>query len=108
MHHRTKKDSPSGTALKMHEIATKAFQADSASAIPRIGIAALRGGTLLNEHRIVFAGAGEQLELIHRAANLEVYAQGALAAAQFLCGAKPGIYSMKEVIAARNYPATKI
>ena len=100
MHHRLKKDSPSGTALRMHEIATRASRIETDMAAPRIGIAALRGGTLLNEHRITFAGAGEQLELIHRAANPEVYAQGAIAAAQFLHGAKPRIYSMKEVLAA--------
>ena len=111
MHHRHKKDSPSGTSLKMGEIAARASKTDFTAAktinaatttyqrnSSQIGIASLRGGTALNEHRIIFAGTGEQLEIVHRAADLSIYAAGAVTAAKFLVTAKPGIYSMKDVV----------
>ena len=121
LHQRTKKDSPSGTALLMREIAMNAagddlMQAstnnsrtnhDSKASAP-IGVAALRGGSLMNEHRVILAGTGEQLELIHRAANLNIYAQGAIIAARFLYDKKPGIYSMKEALALCRNGAGKI
>ena len=111
MHHRHKKDSPSGTALKMGETAAQASKINFSNAKminsetksykrapAQIGISSIRGGTSINEHRIIFAGDGEQLEIIHRSADLSIYASGAVRAAMFLLAAEAGIYSMKDVI----------
>ncbi len=59
---------------------------------------ALRGGDNIGEHHVMFAGAGEQLELTHRATNRGIYAKGAVRAARWLVGKPPGLYGMKEVL----------
>jgi len=111
MHHRHKVDAPSGTALALGRAAAAArgvsFE-ESASrgrdgiTGPRpsgaIGFAALRGGDNIGEHHVIFAAAGEQLELTHRATNRGIYSKGAVRAALWLVGKPPGLYGMKEVL----------
>jgi 4-hydroxy-tetrahydrodipicolinate reductase len=111
MHHRGKIDAPSGTALALGRVAAEARGADFAAVAQRgrdgitgarqagaIGFAALRGGDNIGEHHVIFAGAGEQLELSHRATNRGIYAKGAVRAAMWLVGKPPGLYGMKEVL----------
>jgi 4-hydroxy-tetrahydrodipicolinate reductase len=111
MHHRNKIDAPSGTALALGRVAAAARGADFAEVAERgrdgitgtrrdgaIGFAALRGGDNIGEHHVIFAGAGEQLELTHRATNRGIYAKGAVRAALWLIGKPPGLYGMKEVL----------
>ncbi|MFC7536816.1 4-hydroxy-tetrahydrodipicolinate reductase [Sphingomonas sp. GCM10030256] len=113
MHHRLKADAPSGTALALGEAAARgrgqvlAAQADRArdgTGLVRregaIGFAALRGGTVVGDHDVIFAGSEERLILSHRAESRAVFARGALAAARFLAGREPGLYSMRDVVAA--------
>jgi 4-hydroxy-tetrahydrodipicolinate reductase len=89
MHHRHKKDSPSGTALAL----------GSASG-NRASFAALRGGSVVGDHTVTLALEGERIELTHRGENRAIYAKGAVAAAQWLIGKPPGVYSMRDVLAA--------
>jgi 4-hydroxy-tetrahydrodipicolinate reductase len=63
-----------------------------------IGFAALRGGDAVGDHHVIFAGAGERLELSHRATNRAIYAKGAVRAARWVVGKPPGLYGMKEVL----------
>ncbi|MGH7092976.1 MAG: dihydrodipicolinate reductase C-terminal domain-containing protein, partial [Stellaceae bacterium] len=63
-----------------------------------IGFAALRGGDAVGDHHVIFAGAGERLELVHRATNRAIYAKGAVRAAGWLIGRPPGLYGMKDVL----------
>ena len=63
-----------------------------------IGFAALRGGDNIGEHHVIFAGAGERLELTHRATDRGIYSKGAVRAALWVAGKKPGLYGMKEVL----------
>jgi len=107
-HHRFKEDAPSGTALKFGEIIAGVMgQKDAVhgrSGRPgqrphgEIGYHALRTGDNPGEHTIVFGLLGETLELTVRATNRDCYAHGALAAAKFLAGKKPGLYSMQDVL----------
>ena len=110
-HHRGKKDAPSGTALRLGEIMAKASGADfSAAAVysrtgranrrkdGEIGFSVMRGGDIVGEHRAVFAGEGEQLEIIHRSTSRANYAAGAVAAAIFAAAAPPGFYGMEDVL----------
>ncbi|MBV9825302.1 MAG: 4-hydroxy-tetrahydrodipicolinate reductase [Alphaproteobacteria bacterium] len=110
-HHKAKVDAPSGTALALGKAAAKArgVNLDDMAVRGRdgitgarksgtIGFAALRGGDNIGEHHVIFAGAGEQLELTHRATNRSIYAKGAVRAAQWLLGRPPGLYGMKEVL----------
>jgi 4-hydroxy-tetrahydrodipicolinate reductase len=107
-HHRFKEDSPSGTALKFGEIIAGAMGQTAArhgrEGRPgkrphgEIGYHAIRVGDNPGEHTIVFAMLGEMIELTVRATNRDCYALGALAAAKFLVGKKPGIYGMKDVL----------
>jgi 4-hydroxy-tetrahydrodipicolinate reductase len=111
MHHKHKADAPSGTALALGRAAAVA-RGVSLDAVaqrgrdgitgPRkagdIGFAALRGGDAVGEHSVIFAGAGERLELTHRATNRAIYAVGAVRAARWLVGRPPGLYGMKEVL----------
>lgn len=114
MHHRLKKDAPSGTAKKLAEILGEARQLPRNRALrhgregmvgersrDEIGIHALRGGDVVGEHTVVFAGDGERLELTHKASSRETFARGALRAAQWVVRQKPGLYGMSDVIAAR-------
>jgi 4-hydroxy-tetrahydrodipicolinate reductase len=111
MHHRHKVDAPSGTALALGRAAAAARGVSFDEAAQRgrdgitgprrsgaIGFAALRGGDNIGEHHVIFAGAGEQLELTHRATNRGIYAKGAVRAALWLVDKPPGLYGMKEVL----------
>ncbi len=111
MHHRMKVDAPSGTALLLGEAAAAGRATDLAAAAVRsrdgltgqrppgaIGFAALRGGTVVGDHRVLFAGAGERLELFHVAEDRGIFARGAVRAALWARGRKPGLYSMADVL----------
>ncbi len=113
MHHRLKKDAPSGTAKTLAQIVLAA-RGHSPGVLrhgreglpgerPRaeIGLHSLRGGDVVGDHTIVFAGAGERLELSHKASNRETFATGALRAAQWVVGKKPGLYDMQDVLGLR-------
>ena len=110
-HHRYKVDAPSGTALKLAEAAAAGRRADlkslaaaprSGSAGPRregsIGFAVVRGGDIVGEHTVLYAGPGERLELTHRAHDRMTFAYGALRAAEWLRGRAPGRYTMGDVL----------
>ena len=88
MHHRAKADAPSGTALLLGQ----------ATARNDVGYASLRGGTVVGEHDVVFAGAGERIVLRHIAEDRAIFALGALAAARWGRGKKPGLYAMADVL----------
>jgi 4-hydroxy-tetrahydrodipicolinate reductase len=111
IHHRWKKDAPSGTALRMAEVIAEALGRDLASAavygrqgLPgertrkEIGIFSLRSGDVVGEHTVVFGAPGERLELTHRAHSRDTFARGALRAARFVAGRPPGLYSMQDVL----------
>jgi 4-hydroxy-tetrahydrodipicolinate reductase len=110
-HHRQKRDAPSGTALSLGEtIATSRNVAlnevavferhgiDSARRPGSIGFSVVRAGDIVGEHTVTFSGAGEQLELTHRATDRITFARGALRAAAWLVGRQPGLYHMKDVL----------
>jgi 4-hydroxy-tetrahydrodipicolinate reductase len=111
MHHRHKKDSPSGTALGLAEHLAAGRRADLKAvacygrkglvgARPRgeIGIHAVRGGDVVGDHRVFFAADGERVELAHTATSRDAFARGALRAAVWLRGRAPGLYSMRDVL----------
>jgi 4-hydroxy-tetrahydrodipicolinate reductase len=111
MHHSGKADAPSGTALALGRAAAAgrgvlldavAQRGRDGITGPRrsgnIGFAALRGGDAVGDHHVIFAGAGERLELSHRATNRAIYAKGAVRAARWVVGKPPGLYGMKEVL----------
>jgi len=110
-HHRHKVDAPSGTALKLGEMVAAALGRDLASSAvhgrhgdtgerdPRaIGFHALRGGDIVGEHTVLFAGSGERVEITVRSASRMTYALGALRAAKYLRGRTPGRYDMFDVL----------
>jgi 4-hydroxy-tetrahydrodipicolinate reductase len=110
-HHRMKADAPSGTALVLGEAAARgrgtpldAERGRDGTGLSRkrgsIGFASLRGGTVAGDHDVLFLGPDERLILSHRAENRMIFARGALAAAAFLFGKPPGLYSMRDVIGA--------
>lgn len=94
MHHRGKRDAPSGTALALRA----AVAAGRGSPEAQIGIASVRAGDLPGEHTVLFSGAGEQLSLSHRASDRAIFARGALTAALWLASRPPGHYSMQDLI----------
>lgn len=94
-HHRQKKDAPSGTAKRLAEVLAAARQ-QPVSAIP---VHAVRAGDIIGEHTAILAGQSERIELTHRAQSRDVFALGALRAAQFLVKQKPGLYDMSHVLA---------
>ncbi len=111
MHHRMKVDAPSGTAVLLGEAAAEGRAVELAEARVAvrdgqvgarqpgtIGFAALRGGTVVGDHKVIFAGAGERLELAHVAEDRSLFAQGAVKAALWGRGRKPGLYSMADVL----------
>jgi len=102
MHHRMKKDTPSGTALMLGRAAMEARHSPSPGAEDRadtgVGFASLRGGTVIGEHRVVFAGDYERLILEHVAEDRSIFARGAIAAAKWGRGQKPGLYTMLDVL----------
>lgn len=108
-HHSRKTDAPSGTALALADAANEAMDGAyhyifdrsglSRSRDPKeIGISAVRGGTIVGDHDVIFAGIDEVVTLSHRAYSKAVFAKGALAAAEFLAGKEPGLYDMADVI----------
>lgn len=98
MHHRQKKDAPSGTALMLGRAAAAARAADPANPTTDVGFASLRGGTVVGEHKVIFAGAHERVILEHVAEDRSIFARGAIAAAKWGRGRKPGLYSMSDVL----------
>lgn len=92
-HHRTKKDAPSGTAKRLAEILEETRGAKGS-----VAVHSLRAGDIVGDHQIIFAGPGERLELIHRAASRETFARGALQAARWVIGKPAGLYSMEDVL----------
>lgn len=110
-HHRFKKDAPSGTALRMAEVAAEALGRDLSQVavygrqgLPgertkhEIGILSVRSGDVVGEHTVSFGTLGERLELIHRAHSRDTFARGALRAARWIAGRPPGLYSMQDVL----------
>ncbi len=110
-HHRMKKDAPSGTAMKMAQIIAQAVNRnlDEVGVYARkgmigerskkeIGIQTLRAGDIVGEHTVMFAGKGERIELTHRAHSRDTFAAGAVRAAKWIVGKKPGLYTMQDVL----------
>jgi 4-hydroxy-tetrahydrodipicolinate reductase len=111
MHHRDKVDAPSGTALMLGaaaaegrgiDLGQRAVRARDGHTGPRqrgdIGFATLRGGSVVGDHRVIFAGAGERVELAHIAGDRSIFARGAVKALQWGYGKAPGLYSMSDVL----------
>jgi 4-hydroxy-tetrahydrodipicolinate reductase len=111
MHHRLKKDAPSGTATTLLEILAdvRKLQLEEALRHGRkgivgertqneIGIHAIRGGDVVGDHTVIFANDGERVELTHKASSRDTFANGALRAAQWLVRQKPGLYDMQDVL----------
>jgi len=111
MHHNKKIDAPSGTALLLGQTAAAGRKIDLPQHSARgrdgitgarragdIGFASLRGGTVIGEHRVIFAGPAERIELVHKAEDRMLFARGALKAALWTRGQKPGLYSMADVL----------
>jgi 4-hydroxy-tetrahydrodipicolinate reductase len=110
-HHRGKADAPSGTALRLGEIVAGArggtlaehavygrLGKSAGRATGAIGFASLRGGDIVGQHQVLFAGSGETLELVHRTTDRMTFAHGALAAARWIVGRPPGFYGMSDVL----------
>ena len=109
-HHRRKVDAPSGTALMIADTAAEACGHETQYVFERhsvrqprekkeIGISAVRGGTIVGEHEIIFAGHDEVMEIKHTASSREIFAQGAVEAAKFIAGVeKPGLYDMSYLV----------
>lgn len=111
MHHRHKVDAPSGTALLLGEAAAAGRSVDLADQSVRvrdghtgarqagtIGFATLRGGSVVGEHSVILAGIGERITLSHQAEDRAIFARGAVKAALWAQGRKPGLYSMRDVL----------
>ncbi len=116
-HHRHKVDAPSGTALKMGEVIASALGRDlSGCAVfgrhgltgerdpSSIGFATIRGGDIVGDHTVLFAGTGERIEITHKSSSRATYAQGSLRAARFLAGRTAGLFDMFDVLGL-NTPA---
>jgi 4-hydroxy-tetrahydrodipicolinate reductase len=110
-HHRNKKDAPSGTALALGEAAAagrgvaldevgvfERYGATGARTAGTIGFSVFRGGDVVGDHTVTFAGIGERIELTHRASDRMTFARGALRAAQWIVGRSAGLYSMQDVL----------
>jgi 4-hydroxy-tetrahydrodipicolinate reductase len=107
-HHRMKKDAPSGTAKTLAEILQRARQTRilrhgregivGERGKSEIGIHSVRGGDVVGDHTVIFAGQGERLELTHRASSRETFARGAIRAAGWVIGKSPGLYDMRDVL----------
>ena len=111
MHHRLKRDAPSGTAKTLAEIlaAVREQQFEKVVRHGRVGIVgertaeeiglhSIRGGDVVGDHTVIFAGIGERVELTHKASTRETFANGALRAAQWVVKQKPGLYDMQDVL----------
>ena len=110
-HHKMKVDAPSGTALQLGQVAAQAMgkSLDEIAVYDRhgtseerrpgsIGFTSIRGGDIIGEHTVMFAGAGERIEISHKSSSRTNYAQGAMRAAVFLTGRKDGLYDMSDVL----------
>ena len=110
-HHRHKVDAPSGTALKMGEVIADALGRDLKECAvyerygvtgerdpSSIGFATIRGGDIVGDHTVLFAGTGERIEISHKSSSRVTYAQGSLRAARFLAGRKAGLFDMFDVL----------
>ena len=115
LHHRAKADAPSGTALRLAEVAAHALGLDAQDACvyqrhgqigarkPKtIGVQTLRGGDVIGEHTVFFLADGERLELTHRASSRDNFARGAVRAARFLAGKPAGLYDMQDALGLRR------
>ena len=113
-HHRYKVDAPSGTALRMGEVVAAALGRDlAADAVfcregvtgerrqGSIGFATIRGGDIVGDHTVIFAGSGERVEITHRAASRATFATGAIRAARYLAGRRSGMHDMQDVLGLR-------
>ncbi len=111
MHHRLKKDAPSGTALALADILARVRQQQLAKVLrhgrqglvgertaSEIGMHSVRGGDVVGDHTVIFATNGERVELTHKASTRENFANGALRAAQWVVKQKPGLYDMQDVL----------
>ena len=111
MHHRLKKDAPSGTAATLAEILADVRQQQLKEVIrhgregivgertsAEIGMHSIRGGDVVGDHTVIFAANGERVELTHKASSRETFANGALRAAQWVVNQKPGLYDMQDVL----------
>lgn len=113
-HHRHKVDAPSGTALKMGEVIADALGRDLKDCAvyaregvtgerdpSSIGFATIRGGDIVGDHTVLFAGTGERIEITHKSSSRATYAQGSLRAVRFLAGKPAGLYDMFDVLGLR-------
>ncbi|MFN3495045.1 MAG: 4-hydroxy-tetrahydrodipicolinate reductase [Hydrogenophaga sp.] len=113
-HHRHKVDAPSGTALKMGEVIAEALGRDlkTCGVFARegvtgerdpssIGFSTIRGGDIVGDHTVLFAGTGERIEITHKSSSRATYAQGSLRAVRFLAGRKSGLHDMFDVLGLR-------
>ena len=113
-HHRFKADAPSGTALRMGEIVARALGRDldecaiygrqgvtGERKAETIGFSTIRGGDVVGDHTVLFAGIGERIEITHKSGSRMPYALGALRAARFLAGREPGLFDMQDVLGLR-------
>ncbi len=113
-HHRHKVDAPSGTALKMGEVVAGALGRDLKDCAvyaregvtgerdpSTIGFATIRGGDIVGDHTVLFAGTGERIEITHKSSSRATYAQGSLRAVRFLAGKRSGLYDMFDVLGLR-------
>ena len=114
-HHRLKKDAPSGTAKRLAEVLSEARGFDPEKNVTHgregligerpareIGMHSIRSGDVVGDHTVIFAAAGERLELTHKASSRETFALGALRAARWIIGKRPGRYSMEDVLGLRG------
>lgn len=114
-HHRHKVDAPSGTALKMGEVVAEAVGRDLSEVAvygregltgerdrQTIGFTTIRGGDIIGEHQVMFAGQGERVEINHRAHSRENFAAGAVRAAGWIASQNPGVYDMQDVLGLKN------
>ena len=117
LHHNKKKDSPSGTAVRMGEIVADALGRDYEQVAnyhregmcgerspEEIGMQTVRGGDIVGEHTVYFIGMGERIELSHRAMSRDMFARGAIRAAAWLAGQGPGVYDMQDVLGLHETP----
>ena len=111
MHHRMKRDAPSGTAKTLAEILAAARNQQLEKVVrpgrsgivgertaTEIGLHSVRGGDVVGDHTVIFAGLGERLELTHKASSRDTFANGALRAALWAVGQQPGLYDMQDVL----------
>lgn len=102
IHHRQKKDAPSGTAMLLakdiSQQLSRPISVSSVSQQGQIGLYSMRGGTEVGEHQVYFFGSGERIQIVHMASSRLAFATGAIRAAQFVCGQAPGFYTMDDLL----------